>query len=125
MDSVTSSAFHSPGTLYLVEDLIQCTGTKATSQIVGVPLNSEEYANKTFQDLYNLQLDKNNLVLGLYRRLPAQVMLANPGRSVSSVVGISQDKHYVITAPKPKTLLDETDIAFVLVNKTSTPAELN
>ncbi len=127
MDSVTSSAFHSPGTLYLVEDLIQCTGTKATCQIVGVPLNSEEYANKTFQDLYNLQLDKNNLVLGLYRRLPAQVMLANcnPGRSVSSVVGISQDKHYVITAPKPGTLLDEMDIAFVLVNKTSTPAELN
>ena len=127
MDSVTSSAFHSPGTLYLVEDLIQCTGTKATCQIVGVPLNSEEYANKTFQDLYNLQLDKNNLVLGLYRRLPAQAMLANcnPGRSISSVVGVSQDKHYVITAPNPGTLLDEMDIAFVLVNKTSTPAELN
>ena len=116
MDSVTSSAFHSPGTLYLVEDLIQCTGTKATCQIVGVPLNSEEYVGKTFQDLFNIQLDKNNLVLGLYRKLPARN---------ERYVGLGQEKHYVITAPHHGTVLDTSDIAFVLVNNTPTCVELS
>ncbi len=119
MDSVTSSAFHSPGTLYLVEDLIQCTGTKATCQIVGVPLNSEEYAGKTFQDLFNLQLDKNNLVLGLYRKLPGtREVYVNSGASISSNEG-SQGKHYVITSPNRETLLNSSDIAFVLQNNTA------
>ena len=118
MDSVTSSAFHSPGTLYLVEDLIQCTGTKATCQIVGVPLNSEEYDGKTFQDLFNLQLDKNNLVLGLYRKLPGtREVYVNSGASISSSEE-SQGKHYVITSPNRESLLNSSDIAFVLVNKT-------
>ena len=128
MDSVTSSAFHSPGTLYLVEDLIQCSGTRTSCQIVGVPLDSEEHAGKTFQDLYNLQLERNNLVLGLYRQLPMQPVLTNSfvGQSFSSMAGVTQTKNYVNTAPNPDTLLEKTDIAFMLVNRDSTsPIELS
>ena len=125
MDSVTSSAFHSPGTLYLVEDLIQSSTNQMNCQIVAVPLNSEEYAGNTFGDLYNSQLENNNLVLGLYRKLPENEEPANGyavKRQMSSTSnGVSQVKHYVVTAPNAGTELEMSDIAFVLVNRASTP----
>lgn len=124
MDSVTSSAFHSPGTVYLIEELIRPSRTKARCHVEAIPLDSEMYAQKTFRDLYNLQLDRNNLVLGLYRKLPSAdsddtVYNINGRRESSfSVAAASVDiiKHYVVTAPQPDTQLEPTDIAFVLVN---------
>ena len=130
MDSVTSSAFHSPGTLYLVEDLIQSSTNQMNCQIVAVPLDSEEYAGNTFGDLYNSQLENNNLVLGLYRKLPENGEPANGytvkrQRSLKQMSitsnGVSQVKHYVVTAPNAGTELEMSDIAFVLVNRASTP----
>ena len=125
MDSVTSSAFHSPGTLYLVENLIQSSTNQMNCQIVAVPLDSEEYAGNTFGDLYNSQLENNNLVLGLYRKLPENGEPANGyavrrQRSITNN-GVSQVKHYVVTAPNAGTELEMSDIAFVLVNRASTP----
>lgn len=128
MDSVTSSAFHSPGTIYLVEDLIQASTTKTSCHVAAIPLNTEEYADKTFRDLYNLNLDMNNLVLGLYRKLPSadDDIFGNEHSEQRSSVSsdtFEMVKHYVVTAPDPETDLEPSDIAFVLINNSDTAEE--
>ena len=125
-DSVTSSAFHSPGTLYLVEDLIHASGTRTRSQVVPVPLTS--YAGKNFSHLYNNFLSKHSVCLGLYRQLPA----SDSGEDVTSAPTTNQStdslrvepkKHYVITAPSSDLELEATDIAFLLVEQNDASIE--
>lgn len=104
-DSVTSSAFHTPGTLHLVEELINVSGKKAKCQVVTLPINKTEFVDKRFGDFYSAQLDKYTICLGLYRLLPNG----------------KEDKHYVITTPVPTLLLKSTDIAFILMGRSSEP----
>ena len=127
-DSVTSSAFHSPGTLYLVEDLIHASGTKTRSQVIPLPV--ADYTGKTFSDLYNDQLEKHAVCLGLYRQLPSDDSNKNhdsnstSSSSADSIEVIKPKKHYVITAPLPSLKLEPTDIAFLLVENNDTTIEL-
>ena len=120
-DSVTSSAFHSPGTLYLVEDLIHASGTKSQCRLISLPIRTTEFADKKFLDFYNDQLKKNAICLGLYRKLPTPIQELGEtevGESIGSLGGsISLSKHYVITAPSPQLELEPTDIAFILVEQ--------
>ena len=119
LDSVTSSAFHSPGTVYLIEDLI---GKRTFSQIIPMPLT--EYEGSTFSELYNDQLKNHAICLGLYRRLPHDSQDESGHVPVSkyhslqdsSFTPVKSTKHYVITAPSPSLKLEATDIAFLLVD---------
>ena len=118
-DSVTSSAFHSPGTLYLVEDLIHASGTRTRSHVIPVPLTN--YAGKTFAELYSDQLKKHAVCLGLFRQLTSdddgnEESEQTSNRSTDSV-RVKPTKHYVITAPSGTLTLKATDIAFLLVEQ--------
>jgi len=102
-DSVTSSAFHSPGTVYIIEEMIHASGSSSCSgscQVMAIPLEDTEHKAKTFGELYNAQLDENSICLAIYRHLPHDL-----------------SKHYVITAPDSHMTLQETDIAFVMVGQ--------
>ena len=127
-DSVTSSAFHSPGTLYLVEDLVNPSGTGTRSQVVPVPLN--DYEGEKFSKLYNDQLKKHAICLGLYRQLSSSdseenghVPTVNHSADSNSST-VKPTKHYVITAPLPTLVLEATDIAFLLVEQTDASIEM-
>ena len=126
-DSVTSSAFHSPGTLHLVEDLIHPSHTRTHSQVIPVPLT--DYEGMTFSKLYNDQLKKHTICLGLYRQLPSysdeNVHLTTSYHSMDSSYKVMKPtKHYVITAPLPSLKLEATDIAFLLVEQTDASIEM-
>ena len=95
-DSITSSVFHSPGTLYLVEDLI----SSSECQLVSLPVSSTSFSGRTFADFYEAMLSEGNLCLGLSRK-----------------VSSSENNCYVITCPDPKVILEETDSAFILTEK--------
>ncbi len=96
-DSVTSSVFHGPGTLYLVEDLIHSSGTRTRCQVVLVPISDTAYSGRTFGELYNAQLKKCTVCLGLSRKL------SDSGK-----------QSYVITCPNSSLVLEESDVAFML-----------
>ena len=129
-DSVTSSVYHSPGTLYLIEDLVHASGTITRSQVI--PLLLEEYEGRTFADLYIDQLKKNAVCLGLYRQLPTTLDssldfnekldgdIPTSSAHNQSAGSVKQIKYYVITAPAPNLELDKTDIAFLLVEQITT-----
>ena len=103
-DSVTSSAFHSPGTVYIIEKMINTSGPSSSSagscQVIALPLKDTEHATKTFGELYDAQLDKRSICLAIYRQLPHD-----------------SSKHYVITAPDSHMSLKAMDIAFVMVGQ--------
>lgn len=109
-DSVTTSAFHSPGTMYLVENLV-CSSTGASKkhctthcQVVAIPLNSDSYSTfttTTFGELYRSLLDQHCICLAINRELC-------PGSS----------KTYTITAPPHDMSLQPTDVALLLIEWT-------
>ena len=121
-DSVTSSAFHSPGALYLIEDLIHASGMRTRPQVIQVPLTY--YAGKTYAELYNFFLKKHAICLGLYRRLPQSHSNSNSNRSTNSAEAAKSMKHYVITAPSHSLRVEETDLAFLLVELTPVTTEV-
>ena len=128
-DSVTSSAFHSPGTLYLIEDLIHPSSTRTRSQVIPIPLT--DYGGLNFSKLYNDQLKKHAICLGLYRQLPSPDSQDENGQvptsdhSIDSLfTTVKPTKHYVITAPSPSLELEATDIAFLLVEQTDASIEM-
>ena len=96
-DSITSSVFHGPGSLYLVEDLIHSAGTKTVCQVISQPIHETSFAGKTFGEFYNEQLKDYKICMGLSRKL-------------SPV----SNQSYVITSPDSKLILEASDIAFVL-----------
>ena len=109
-DSITTAAFHSPGTLHLVENLICASGAGRGScstrcQVVALPLNHTQHqmlaAQSTFGGLYCALLDHNCVCLAIYRKLAPE-----------------SNKHYVITAPADSMPLEPDDIAFILVEVT-------
>ena len=95
-DSVTSSAFHSPGIVKLMENLIYCSGS--SSLCCAVPIADGEFCNKPFRDCINKQLSDNNLCLGISRILE----------------GGDHSQRFVITSPEPDLILMESDFAFVI-----------
>lgn len=110
-DSITTAAFHSPGTLYLVENLICASGAGRGScstrcQVVALPLNHTQHqlfaAQSTFGGLYCALLDHHCVCLAIYRKLAPD-----------------STKHYVITAPANNMPLEPDDIAFILVEHTA------
>ncbi len=109
-DSVTTAAFHSPGTLYLVEKLVGSSTSTSTHrcttncQVMAIPLNSDRYrslSNATFGELYGSLLDQNCICLAITREL-------YPGST----------KSYVITAPPHDMELQPTDVAMLLIEWT-------
>ena len=127
-DSVTSSVYHSPGTLYLIEDLIHASETKTRCQVV--PLSLADYAGKKFTNLYIDQLKNHAVCLGLYRQLPSsesdedESVPTSPLSTDSCFRTVEQTKHYVITAPSANLELEATDIAFLLVEQTDSAIEM-
>ena len=132
-DSVTSSVYHSPGTLSLIEELVHASGTITRCQVVPLPL--DEYKGVTFADLYTDQLKKNAICLGLYRQLPLPDGALNFDEDFAEAVDdvsvfssphdqltgpVKRIKHYVITAPAPNVHLEKTDTAFLLVEQINT-----
>ena len=102
-DSVTTSAFHCPGTLYLVENLIG-SSSKTVHRPESYCCHPFLFSQSTliscdakFSELYTYLLGQSTICLAIYRQLEE-----------------GSSKHYVITAPPPHTVLQSTDIAFVL-----------
>ena len=96
-DSVTSSVFHGPGSLYLVEDLIHSAGTKTVCQVISQPIHETSFAGKTFGEFYNKQLKDYKICMGLSRKLAPD-----------------SNQSYVITSPDSELTLEESDSAFIL-----------
>ena len=97
-DSVTSSVFHGPGSLYLVEDLIHSAGTKTVCQVISQPIHETSFVGKTFGEFYNEQLNDYKICMGLSRKLAAD-----------------SNQSCVITSPDSNLILNGSDVAFVLV----------
>ena len=96
-DSVTSSVYHGPGTLHLVEDLIHSAGTKTLCQVVSMPIYGTNFSGRAYGEFYNAQLKENNICLGIYRKLPS-----------------SDTQSYVISCPDSTLVLNESDTIFML-----------
>ena len=101
-DSITSSVFHSPGTLYLVEDLIHSSGTATRCQVISLPICATSFSGSTFGNFYNAKLKEDVICLGVSRKLS------------SSGTG---NQSYVITCPDSNLILEPTDSAFILAEK--------
>jgi len=95
-DSVTSSAFHSPGIVKLVENLVHFSGS--TCLCCALPIADTQFSNKPFKDFINSQLSNKHLCLGISRKLE----------------GGDSSQRFVITSPQPDLLLMESDFAFVI-----------
>ena len=98
-DSVTSSAFHGPGTLYLIEELIHASGTKSKCKLELVPVSKTNHTGKTFKEFYNDQLLKCKVCPGISRILYSS---NNPFQ------------RYTITCPDHEMILEEGDLAYIL-----------
>jgi len=99
-DSVTSSAFHSPGTVYIIEEMIHTSGSSSCSgscQVIAILPQDTEHAPTTFGELYNAQLDKKSAI---YHQLSC-----------------NSSTRYAITAPNYYLMFQKTDIAFVMVGQ--------
>ena len=96
-DSITSSVFYSPGTLYLVEDLIHSSGSESRCQVISLQISNTVYSRKPFGDFYKAMLTEGKLCLGLSRKLT-----------------YSGNQRYVIACPEFILDLEETDFAFIL-----------
>ena len=94
-DSVTSSVFHSPGIMQLVESLIYPSGN--TSLCKPLQIANTNFSNMRFADFYESQLDKGSICLGLSRKLSEE-----------------STQRFVITSPDPNLILKDTDSAFVI-----------
>ena len=94
-DSVTSSVFHSPGIMQLVESLIYPSAN--TSLCKPLPVANTSFSNMRFVDFYESQLNEKSICLGLSRKLDED-----------------STQRFVITSPDPNLILKDTDVAFVI-----------
>lgn len=104
-DSVTSSAFHSPGIMHLVESLIHVSGNNSLCRAVPIPISGTSFCNMKFKEFYNSQLNDGNICMGISRKMKTK--------------GENPPQRFVITSPDPKLELEQSDIAFVLTEETS------
>jgi potassium large conductance calcium-activated channel subfamily M alpha protein 1 len=103
-DSVTSSAFHNPGAVSIIEDLIFSENEGEFSHVIPMSIKGTEYIGKCYKDFYNDQLTKFNICLGISSELP----------------GSNGHSHFVASCPVKNLILQETDTAFVLTSDLST-----
>ena len=114
-NSVTTTAYHRPGTLSLISNLINSDpGSQKmmySSQIRPIKLESLVFgAHNQFSELYSHLLEQQLICIALYRQMPDKPF-----------------KHYVITNPAPNLVLQPSDIAIVLLptaHSQETEAEL-
>ena len=123
-DSITSSTFHSPGILFLVEQLISTSTNElcsTQSSITCTPLSQLPAAapRSTFNQLYTYLSSQNKTAVAISR-------LLNPphtegGSLVFAIVPMAEDhretmssQRYVVTAPPPDTPLLPSDHILVL-----------
>ena len=121
-DSITSSTFHSPGTLFLVEQLISATFSEhcsTRSHIHLIPLSQlpSHSSMLNFQQLYVTLLAQHRTPLAISR-------LLIPPSSVSSTLTAilpmlpdhlpAASQRYIVTAPPPDTPLLPSDYILVL-----------
>ena len=122
-DSITSSIFHSPGTLFLVEQLISASLSEfcsTRSHIFSLPLSTVPSYNslQTFGQLYSSMLSQHKTCLAISRLL----MQPSEGHSVCTILPLTASSHlamaasqrYIVTAPPPHTLLYPSDHILVL-----------
>ena len=100
-DSVTSSAYHCPGAISIIEKIIHTSGAgsnfiSSSCQVVAIQL--KEHPEKTFGALYKAYLTNKSVCLAIFRQLSS-----------------NSQKRYVITAPDSRLELKKTDIALVMV----------
>lgn len=123
-DSITSSTFHSPGILFLVEQLLSSSSNEmcsTLSSIQSTPLSQlpDDAPRSTFNQLYTYLLSQNKTAVAISR-------LLNPphtegGSLVFAIVQMAEDhretmnsQRYVVTAPPPDTPLLPSDHILVL-----------
>ena len=123
-DSITSSTFHSPGILFLVEQLIsasshdQCStqSTITCSPLSHLPPSAPQ---ATFGQLYSYMLTQNKTPVAISRLLnPAP---SEGGTALSAIVPMTtthrevvNSQRFVVTAPPPDTPLLPSDHLLVL-----------
>lgn len=108
-DSITSSTFHSPGTLLLVEQLISVAhhehcSTRSSINIVPLSQLVSHNTLLTFEELYTHMLTQHKTPVAISR-------LMNPPPSV---------ERYIVTAPPKDTRLDPNDYILVLEERFAT-----
>ena len=99
---MTVVAFHSPGTVTLVERLLQVGHQPACGNMVQLSLSSEllaQYAKLPFSSLFQDLARRDIICIGLYRQL-------NNGAG----------NRYVITAPDPDLQLHNTDMVLAVLS---------
>ena len=112
-DSITSSSFHSPGIIFLVQQIItgeisyQCP---TRSFIHSSGLRNVYPSVQTFKQLYIRMLEEHKTVIAISRLMP---------QNRFSYQRYSQ--RYVVTAPPPETILQESDQILILYEHTIPP----
>ena len=126
-DSITSSTFHSPGTLFLVEQLISASRNErcsTQSSIKYIPM-SRFPSHATFKQLYTHMLTQHKTPVAISR------LLAPPpsegGNTLAAIVPMQpghlaaiNSQRYVVTAPPPNTPLLPSDYILVLEESVTT-----
>ena len=123
-DSITSSTFHSPGVLFLVERLISASthdhcSTQSTITISPLSILPPSAPHDTFGQLYSYMLTINKTPVAISRLLnPAP---SEGGTDLSAIVPMTtthrqvvNSQRYVVTAPPPDTPLLPSDHLLIL-----------
>ena len=129
LDSVTISAFYTPGIVNLLEDIINGSHTARSRCLFSViPLNSIQPTPAIFEELYEAQLRENSICLAIGRLLDPKY---DAGTSHYHILNLSYDagtsddpkyisttvskgQRFVITTPNPQMPLQPDDVAIVM-----------
>jgi hypothetical protein len=119
-DSITSSSFHSPGNIFLVEQLISGDANErcpTPSSISIVPLSQlispELLHTCTFSQLYTSMLNQHQTVVAVSRLLNPPLI-----NTVSNQQGTLLSQRCIVTAPPPGTVLLPSDNILLLKERT-------
>lgn len=134
-DSITSSTFHSPGIMLLVEQLISCSTNdycSTQSTITSTPLSQlpPSTPQSSFGQLYDHMLSRNQTPVAISRLLDSTrsngtaTVPASTG-ALSAIVPMTTQaincQRFVVTAPPPDTPLLQSDHILILAE---TPSQL-
>lgn len=114
-DSITSSSFHSPGTLLLVEQLVSVAyhehcPTRSTINLVPLEKVPSFDTLRTFKELYTHMLTQNKTPVAISRLLNPKPCSPREG----TVARSNCKERYIVTAPPPNTYLNSSDHILVL-----------
>ena len=122
-DSITSSSFHSPGNIFLVEQLISGDSNEqcpTPSSINIVPLSELSLSEPvhTFRQLYTSLLRKHQTVVAISRLLNCPLSCAQPNQQ-----GSLPSQRCIVTAPPPDTVLLSSDNILLLRERVNVGSE--